>query len=214
MDREQYQARKIVTRMLLDRGYQNNQELFDLYNLQFENIKTHTDLNKFNLELTNEKGTKISLVSFVVGELKFKKDDLIALYNYANNLIKEKQVSVAIIVVLQKVSSVMENLKNELNKQYKSVDNHSHYIRGELWTVSSLQYNPLDSNYVPKYDLLEYDEVVKLLQAYNCNNINQLPRMLSNDRIAQHLGLRPGDVVKIEDTSETTGLTLKYRTVV
>jgi DNA-directed RNA polymerase subunit H (RpoH/RPB5) len=214
MDRVQFVARKNVSRMLLDRGYQNNNELLNLYNMQFEDVKTQIDLNKFNLELTNEKGDKISLVSFIVGESKFKKDDLIGLYNYAKKLVDEKNVSVSIIVVMQKVTPVMENLKIEMNKQYRSVDKKPFYIRGELWAISSLQFNPLDSNYVPKYTLLEHHEVENLLKLYNCNNINQLPRMLTGDPVAKHLGLRSGDVVKVEDHSETTGKTVKYRTVV
>jgi len=215
MDRVQFEARKNVSRMLLDRGYENNVELLNLYNMQFDDIKTQIDLNKFNLELTNNKGDKMTLVSFVVGETKFKKDELIGLYNYAKKLVMEKNVSVSIIVVMQKVSSVMENLKVELNKQHRIIDpTKPFYIRGELWTISNLQFNPLDSNYVPKYTLLDHEKVVNLLDNYNCNNINQLPKMLSSDRIAKHLGLRPGDVVKIEDHSETTGVTIKYRTVI
>ncbi len=71
----------------------------------------------------------------------------------------------------------------------------------------------LKHKYVPKYSILEEEEIQELLLKYNISP-KQLPKMLSNDPIAKLLGVKPGSILKILRRSPTTNESVTYRVIV
>ncbi|TFG34371.1 DNA-directed RNA polymerase subunit H [Candidatus Thorarchaeota archaeon] len=66
---------------------------------------------------------------------------------------------------------------------------------------------------VPNHVIVKPTEVELLMQHYKIKK-TQLPRVYSSDPAARALGARPGQVLRIERDSETSGQTYYYRLVV
>ncbi len=66
---------------------------------------------------------------------------------------------------------------------------------------------------VPKQTLLTDNEKHELLNRYKIT-LRQLPRIILNDPVIQHLGGKIGDIVKIVRKAPNTGESLYYRVVV
>lgn len=73
--------------------------------------------------------------------------------------------------------------------------------------------DPTTHRLVPEHRMAEAEEVNTLLEKYNIKK-EQLPKILHSDPVAQHIGARPGDVVKIIRKSQTAGAALAFRLVV
>jgi DNA-directed RNA polymerase subunit H len=66
---------------------------------------------------------------------------------------------------------------------------------------------------VPKHTKLNDSEKDKLLQELNINSA-QLPKIIAEDPAIVHLGIKAGDVIKIERESKTAGISIYYRVVI
>ena len=86
-------------------------------------------------------------------------------------------------------------------------------IHLEFFQVKELIVNITKHELVPKHELLEDEEVDKLLQRYRCR-LSQLPKILVTDPVAKYYGLRRGQVVRILRKSETAGTYVTYRYVI
>lgn len=79
--------------------------------------------------------------------------------------------------------------------------------------ADTLLYDIWEHAAVPKHTLLTNDERESLLATFKCTE-DQLPRMMREDPMARYMGLRVGDVVRIERPSVTVGMDIYYRIVV
>lgn len=66
---------------------------------------------------------------------------------------------------------------------------------------------------VPKHEVINTREASKLLEEYHIE-VEQLPRITTNDPMVKALNAKAGDIIKITRNSETAGVTLYYRYVV
>lgn len=83
----------------------------------------------------------------------------------------------------------------------------------ETFVLADLVVNITKHKLVPKHTLLTAEEKAALLERYHLKE-TQLPRINQHDAVARFLGLRPGNVVRIERNSETAGRYITYRLVV
>jgi len=67
--------------------------------------------------------------------------------------------------------------------------------------------------YVPKHEIMTKKEAEQVLKEYNCN-ATELPLIFVTDPAIIGLGVKPGDMIKIERKSGTSGISLYYRYVV
>jgi len=65
---------------------------------------------------------------------------------------------------------------------------------------------------VPHHEILEEEEVEKLLKIYNIKK-EQLPRILIDDPVVKAIKAKEGDVIKIVRKSPTAGVSVMYRVV-
>ena len=85
--------------------------------------------------------------------------------------------------------------------------------RIELVEGNYSSFDLFDHELVPSHIIVEPSEVELLTKHYKIKK-TQLPRVYSSDPAARVLGARPGQVLRIERDSETSGKTYYYRLVV
>ncbi|AGK60723.1 DNA-directed RNA polymerase, subunit H [Archaeoglobus sulfaticallidus PM70-1] len=66
---------------------------------------------------------------------------------------------------------------------------------------------------VPKHEVLSKEEAEKILKILNIEK-EQLPKIKVTDPIAQEIGAKVGDIVRVERESPTAGKSIAYRLVV
>lgn len=66
---------------------------------------------------------------------------------------------------------------------------------------------------VPKHKILDKKEIEAVCKKYGIT-VKDLPKILKDDPAVKMLGAKPGDVVSIERTSSTAGMSVYYRTVI
>lgn len=65
---------------------------------------------------------------------------------------------------------------------------------------------------VPAHSKLSESEKKELLQKYNID-AKDLPKILKKDPAIAHLGVKAGEIIKVERQSPTAGNTIYYRAV-
>jgi len=111
---------------------------------------------------------------------------------------------------------VFEELTTADNKLLVTFDKILNKIDGLLsvFMFSDLHFNPTKHHLVDKHTKLTKDEIKDLMTLYNIKSKTQLPIILKSDPIARWLGIRPGDIVKIDRYNPNSGLTYYYRACV
>lgn len=66
---------------------------------------------------------------------------------------------------------------------------------------------------VPKHEIMSAKEKDEFLKEYGAT-LGQLPKILASDPIAEMLGAKAKDIIRITRESETAGIAVYYRVVV
>ena len=115
-------------------------------------------------------------------------------------ILYENKINEGLIIISGKISS-------QTKKKIQEIKNE---LLIEIFTLSELTVNIIEHELVPKHILLSLKEKEDLLKRYRIKD-SQLPKILMSDPVARYLGLKRGDVVKIERKSETAGKYITYR---
>jgi len=112
--------------------------------------------------------------------------------------------------------AVFDELTTADNKLLVTFDKTLNKIDGLLsvFMFSDLHFNPTRHHLVDKHTKLTKDEIKTLMTHYNIKFKTQLPIILKSDPISKWLGIRPGDIVKIDRYNPNSGLTYYYRACV
>jgi DNA-directed RNA polymerase subunit H (RpoH/RPB5) len=114
-----------------------------------------------------------------------------------------KKTDTLIIIIKQDMNQTLMNILNEF------WDRHKIFII--LFSLERLQFNILQHQYVPKHSILTEDEKKELFKRYNILDVKNLPDISRFDPVAQAIGMRPGDICKIERPSKTSVISNYYR---
>lgn len=111
---------------------------------------------------------------------------------------------------------VFDELTTADNKLLVAFDKTLNKIDGLLsvFMFSDLHFNPTKHHLVDKHTKLTKEEIKDLMTHYNIKSKTQLPIILKSDPISKWLGIRPGDIVKIDRYNPNSGLTYYYRACV
>ena len=111
---------------------------------------------------------------------------------------------------------VFDELTTADNKLLVTFDKTLNKIDGLLsvFMFSDLHFNPTRHHLVDKHTKLNKDEIKDIMTQYNIKYKTQLPIILKSDPISKWLGIRPGDIVKIDRYNPNSGLTYYYRACV
>lgn len=80
-----------------------------------------------------------------------------------------------------------------------------------LLSLDRLQFNILNHQYVPRHTILSDDEVGEMMKKYNVMEKSQLPDISRYDPVALAIGMRPGEVCRIDRPSKSAINSLYYR---
>jgi DNA-directed RNA polymerase subunit H (RpoH/RPB5) len=122
--------------------------------------------------------------------------------NANDTVLTEKDM--LIIVTKQEVKTMNQYL-NQLFLQGR-------YI--VLLSLDRLQFNILNHQYVPPHTILSKEETEDMMKKYNVADKSQLPDISRYDPVALAIGMRPGDVCKIDRPSKSAIHSTYYRVCV
>jgi DNA-directed RNA polymerase subunit H (RpoH/RPB5) len=80
-----------------------------------------------------------------------------------------------------------------------------------IFSLDRLQFNILEHTYVPKHTIMTEEETQAMMAKYNIANPDMLPNISRYDPVAMAIGMRPGQVCKIERFSKTAVSTPYFR---
>jgi DNA-directed RNA polymerase subunit H (RpoH/RPB5) len=81
-----------------------------------------------------------------------------------------------------------------------------------IQSIRRLQFNILDSVYVPKHTVIEDSrKLEEIMNKYNISDLNQFPEISRFDPVSQVIGIKPGQVCEIDRPSKTSIISKYYR---
>ena len=80
-----------------------------------------------------------------------------------------------------------------------------------IFSLDRLQFNILEHTYVPKHTILTDAETQQMMAKYNIAHPDMLPNISRYDPVAMAMGMRPGQVCRIDRFSKTAVSTPYYR---
>ncbi len=75
------------------------------------------------------------------------------------------------------------------------------------------EFNPLEHKLVPRHEILNENDIKKVLSEYNIEK-EQMPKIKESDPVARAIQAKVGDVVCITRDSPTAGKAIFYRLVI
>ena len=79
--------------------------------------------------------------------------------------------------------------------------------------ITGREFRPLEHKMVPRHELVEEDELKKILSEYNIEK-EQMPKIRESDPASRAIQAKVGDVVRITRESQTAGKAIFYRLVI
>lgn len=108
--------------------------------------------------------------------------------------------------ILKKDDTLFIIIKDEINETLTNELKHIWESDGIFIVVENikrLQFNILDNNLQPKFNIVPESEVDKIMKKYNITDKIQFPDISRFDPVARAIGLRPGQLCHIVRSSKT-----------
>lgn len=192
--------------MLIDRG--DNIDEFEEHEVDVDREEFYNDKNV--IEFNTSHTTMIfaltkKLRKNILDELKeFAIEDIsnfISRYNNKKN-----------VIIIFNNDTVSTPIAQQLGRYDKMLQKKGGGL--QYFQVKNLLFNPTRHMLVPKHIKLTNEEVTEMMEKYLIKGKIQMPYIMHGDPIAKWLGLKQGDVVKIERYNENSGLSYYYRVCV
>ncbi len=169
---------------------------------------TNKDVPKqLDMMLSANKGTALEKKVYVkyhlgktlrVENIQDYTDDLFMIEEILN-----KKTDTLIIIIKQEMNQTLMNILTEFWDR--------NGILIILFSLERLQFNILEHQYVPKHIIITEEEEKELFKRYNIVNVKKLPEISRFDPVAQAIGMRPGEICRIERPSKTAIISNYYR---
>ena len=186
-----YNSRKNLLEILKERGF--NTEKYD--NFSITEIGILLENNQLDMLLENDTTKKKIYVKFYINKL-IKPQNI---YDIVEDLfhietILEKKDDLMVIIKDEPNETMLENIKDIWV---------SENIYVSLVNIKRLQFNILKHVLVPKHTILSLDDKDIFMKKYNILDKSQIPDISYFSPVSIVLGIRPGDIIKIERNSRT-----------
>lgn len=117
----------------------------------------------------------------------------------------ENNFSLGIIIVSP--SRPSESVLSVLIKHIAEREN----VFVQIFEIRKLGFNISKHRKVPQHRVCKENEKPEVIKMYSLKSIEQLPKIRSQDAMAQFIGARPGDLVEVIGLCETSAENLRYR---
>jgi DNA-directed RNA polymerase subunit H (RpoH/RPB5) len=188
--------------LLLDRG--ENIDEFEEHEVDIEREDFYSDKNVIEFHTTNT--TLIFALTkrsrkIILDELKDTSDDITNFVSRYNNKMN--------IIIVFNNDTISTPIMAQLSRYDRTLQKKGGTL--QYFHIKNLLFNPTKHVLVPKHTKMTSEEVSAMMEEYMIKSKIQIPYILHNDPIAKWLGLKQGDVVKIERLNENSGLSYYYR---
>jgi len=197
---------KNLKEMLVERG--DDISLFDEHEESLDRDEFSNDKNV--IEFQTSRTTIIfaltkKLRKSIIDELK-KSDN--SFDNSIDDFIR-KYGNMKNIILIFSNDSISQPIMAQLNKYDKIFQKNGGQL--QYFHTQQLMFNPTKHEYVPKHTKLTEEESVEFMKIYMIRSKLHMPVILHTDPIAKWLGLKQGDIIKIDRYNENSGISYYYR---
>jgi DNA-directed RNA polymerase subunit H (RpoH/RPB5) len=116
------------------------------------------------------------------------------------------------IILVFNNESISTAVKSQLNKYDKIFQKNGGHL--QYFSSQQLMFNPTKHEYVPKHTKLTEEEVKEFMKEYLTRSKLHMHTILQNDPIAKWIGLKHGDIVRIDRYNENSGESFSYRSCI
>lgn len=188
--RDIYNSRKYLLEILETRNF----NVDDYNNFTFNELAVQYESNQLDLLLSDKTNKKIYVKYYISKNLKSQN-----IYDLVNDLHNLEEILTnsddLIIIINDEPNDTIKQTVKDIyiaNKIYISVIN-----------IKRLQFNILKHVMVPNHTVLDNEQSIEVKKKYNILNDNQIPDISYFSPVSLVLGIRPGDLVKIDRKSKT-----------
>ncbi len=199
---------KNIEDMLVDRGddvLSFREMLLSLNKEDFE-----TDKHVINVQTSKTSilyALSKNLRKTIINELKEKLKDSDNISDFTNKYGGKNN-----IIIVFNNESISTAVKSQLNKYDKIFQKNGGHL--QYFSSQQLMFNPTKHEYVPKHTKLTEDEVKEFMKEYLARSKMHMHVILQNDPIAKWIGLKHGDIVRIDRYNENSGESFSYRSCI
>ena len=185
-----YMSRKYILEILQDRGF----DISEYENFTIDELFSMIQNNQLDLLVNNDKDKKIYVKYNITKTLRPNNiyDIVEDLFNVENVLEKKDDL---IIIYKDEPNDTLQNTVKNIwlnDKIYIAIIN-----------IARLQFNILKHELVPKHSILTSDEKTEFKNKFNIDDDQMIPTISYFSPVSLVLGMRPGEVCKIERFSKT-----------
>ena len=193
-----YKSRTNLLKLLKAQSYDVSQ--YD--NFGMNEVHAMNSNKQLDMLVVKESGQK-AYVKYHLGK-PLRRDNIVECVEDLFNLEKTLTKQDSLIIV-------MKGEMNDTNVSVLSQIWEQEGIHIVIFSLDRLQFNILEHSYVPKHTILTEQETQEMMMRYNVSNTDMLPNISRYDPVAMAIGMRPGQVCRIERFSKTAVKTAYYR---
>ncbi len=189
---EIYKSRKNILEILEERGF----DVSDYNNFTYDELHTMIQNQQLDLLLKKKDGSKKVYIKYNITKVLRPNSiyDIVEDVFHIENLLSKNDDM--IIINKDEPNETIQNTVKNIWLQ------DSIYI--SVINIARLQFNILKHNLVPTHTVLSSEEKEIFIKKYNITNSKMIPTISYFSPVSLVLGIRPGDVCKIERFSKTS----------
>jgi DNA-directed RNA polymerase subunit H (RpoH/RPB5) len=193
-----YKSRTNLLALLNAQGYDISQ--YD--NFGMNEVHAMNTNKQLDIMVVNESGQK-AYVKYHLGK-PLRRDNITEYVEDLYHLDKTLSKQDSLIIVMK--SEMNDTNIAVLNQIWEQIGIHI-----VIFSLDRLQFNILEHTYVPKHTILNEEETQAMMSKYNIAHPDMLPNISRYDPVAMAIGMRPGQVCRIDRFSKTAVSTPYYR---
>jgi len=194
--------------MLVCRG--DDVSIFKEHLLSMNKEDFETDRNVIDIQTSNTSiiyALTKKLRKMLIDELKEKIKDTNNINEFTNKYGGKNNI--ILIFNNESISTAVKSLLNKYDKIFQKNGGQLQYF-----TLQQLMFNPTKHEYVPKHTKLTEEEAKDFMKEYMTRTKMHMHVILQCDPIAKWIGLKHGDIVKINRYNENSGESFSYRSCI
>lgn len=188
--------------MLVMRG--DNIDEFNEHEVEIEREEFYNDANVIQFQ-SNETTIIFALTKrlrkSITDEIKENEENI-------NNFLKKYFNRLNVILVFSN-DTITSPLIAQLNKYDKILQKKGGML--QYFQIKNLLYNPTKHEIVPPHTKLSQSEANHIMEKYMIKSKLQMPMILHTEPVAKWLGLKQGDIVRIDRYNQNSGISYYYR---